>query len=83
MTGRAGPVRIATVDLSNDDIALLEALDATVEAVTSAALAERVGQQPSVAATRLGVFKRLGLVEHDRRTWRLTAAARANRPWQP
>lgn len=78
----ATPVRIGTVDLSVHDLALLEALRRAEEPIASHALAEEVGQPRNVVATRLGVFKRLGLVDHDRRAWQLTATARTGTPWQ-
>jgi len=77
------PPRIGTVELNDDDVKLLDALHDAAEPLTSRILAERVGQPRNVVATRLGVLKRLDVVEHNAdRTWRLAEAARTSPPWR-
>ena len=77
--------RIGTVDLSREDVRLLEYLyepPATPE--DSATLASRLDQPVNVLRTRLGVLRRLELVEQPGRGpgWNLTACARHSTPWR-
>lgn len=75
--------KIGTVDLAADDLAILETLHRLEAPTLSRDLAAQVGQQRNVVATRLGVFKRLGLVEQQPgRTWQLTSTARTDTPWR-